>query len=600
MLERARRWLARFQRPSSGAIPISSLACDDESVKGLSSLASVEKARRLVTDGDIEAARRMLERSAQESPEAVVRASANAALAVLLQNVGEHLKARELIERALRDAPDDADLNYRAGVHALAAGEAELALDLFRLCRHYDPERFSGCAGEAKALQTLGREAAAGEVISSFLDAHPGHDEATFELSVWRYGRGEYEEAMILLEPLAKSNPIHPEACNLLGLILGRDLGRVDEAIGMLERALVARPGWIIALCNLGWMHSEAGRHAQGLAILDDVLLSVPGDPEARLIRGYMNLKHGNFSSGWLDYGARHESRMAVSRPYHFPQWDGKKSQGASLLIFAEQGLGDHLMFSSCVGDAAERVAKIFLECHPELIALFKRSFPFAHIVSNVPSGTEPLWLEQAGSIDMQIAMGDLPTLFRNNWAEFPAHFGYLRAAPDRVAYWRDRLNQMGPGLKVGLSWRGGVRATRRQLRSIPPSSFAPLYQDGVRFVSLQYGDVSEDIVEMKRCGLEIAHWPEAISDYDETAALVCALDQVVSVCTAVIHLCGALGRPIFVLVPKVSEWRYLFAGDRLPWYPTVQLIRQKNEAEWKDVIGEVRQRLEIMTRVRH
>lgn len=592
MLNRLKFWFAGLRKQSDTRDVVLSPEEGPDAVNRLQVSDAMKVAQGLVRSGEVERAKRLLEVSGRESQIAIHRAAANAMLADLLQGEGKHADARAVIDLALADAPDDSDLNYRAGVHSLAAGDAESALDYFRLARHYAPTIFFAYAGEAKALDALGRGAEIGKLLDGFLSQNPGHRAASLELAIWRYGRGEFEEAMLLLAPIAEGDPIHPEACNLLSLILGRDLGRVDDAICLLERALLARPGWTVALCNLGWMHSEAGRLERGLEILNEVIQSVPDDPEARLIRAYMNLKHGEFSAGWRDYDARHKSKMAVERPYRFPRWDGESAQNSSLLIVAEQGLGDHLMFASCVSEASLRVGRVFLECHPNLVGLFKRSFPSISVIANVPVDAEPSWLQRAGKIDFQIWMGDLPALFRNRWDQFPNHSGYLRADPDRVTNWRKRLDALGPGVKVGLSWRGGVRATRRQLRSFSPVNFAPLYRNGMQFISLQYGDVEEDLADMQSMGLEVVHWPEAIADYEETAALVCALDQVVSVCTAVIHLCGSLGCPALVLVPKVAEWRYLFDGDRLPWYPSVRLIRQRTIAEWREVIDEAGQHL--------
>ncbi len=592
MFAGARRWFTRAMERKQNERPAALHADGSSGGTNTSIDESIESAGNLISKGEVGPAQRLLEIIARESPRAIDRAAANSMPANLLQDAGEHAQARVAVERALGDAPDDADLNYRAGVHALAAGEAELALDYFRLCRYYDHSNFAACAGEVKALQALARDSACGELLSTFLASCPGHRPAMLELAIWHYRHGEFDEALMLLEPLAEESPSDPEACNLLGLILGRGLGRIDEAIKIFERALSIRPGWTVSLCNLGWMLSEAGRHAQGLEIINDVLLSTPGDSEARLIRAYMNLKHGKFSNGWRDYDARHESGMAVSRPYHFPRWNGECGHGATLLIYAEQGLGDQLMFSSCVLEAAARVGRVFLECHPNLVSLFSRSFPSVSVAAQVPPGAEPSWLETAGRIDYQIAMGDLPALFRNDWSDFPERPGYLKADPGRIGYWRTRLEAMGPGIKVGLSWRGGIKATRRQLRSFAPATFSPLFRDGFQFVSLQYGDVAEDLAEMAQTGLDIAHWPEAIADYDNTAALICALNQVVSVCTAVIHLCGALGRPALVLVPKVAEWRYLYDGEKMPWYPSVNLIRQRRVGEWEDVLTEAGRQL--------
>ncbi|RPI48731.1 MAG: hypothetical protein EHM59_00630 [Betaproteobacteria bacterium] len=193
-----------------------------------------------------------------------------------------------------------------------------------------------------------------------------------------------------------------------------------------------------------------------------------------------------------------------------------------------------------------------------------------------------------------QIAAGSLPLYFRRRLEDFPRHHGYLRAAPERIAHWRQRLASLGPGLKVGLSWVGGALKTRRALRSIGLPQLSPVLRSpGAHFVSLQYTRCEADIDAFTRdSGIAIHHWPEAIADYDETAALVSALDLVISVTTSIVHLAGALGKPAWILVPTVAEWRYLRSGCSMPWYPSVRLHRQAVLGDWVPVVEEIRSAL--------
>jgi ADP-heptose:LPS heptosyltransferase len=158
------------------------------------------------------------------------------------------------------------------------------------------------------------------------------------------------------------------------------------------------------------------------------------------------------------------------------------------------------------------------------------------------------------------------------------------------VGEWKRRLDALGPGPKIGLSWRGGVGHTGKARRSLTLEQLRPVLKSpGEHFISLQYTDVQAELAELRtRHGITVHHWPEAIDDYDETAALVCALDQVVTVCTAIVHLTGALGRPAIVMVPFGSDWRYGAEGDRMLWYPSVRLVRQSAIGEWSTVLETV------------
>lgn len=196
----------------------------------------------------------------------------------------------------------------------------------------------------------------------------------------------------------------------------------------------------------------------------------------------------------------------------------------------------------------------------------------------------------QRGRIDFQTRIGSLARARRPDIASFPHHKGYLQADPYRVETLRRRLSALGPGLKVGLSWRGGLERTGSARRSLLLSQLAPLTElEGCQFVNLQYNTTDD---ERRLIGLNqhnFVHWQDVLDDYEQTAALVKSLDLVISVCTAVIHLGGALGQPVWVLVPHGAEWRYGSEGERMVWYPSVRLVRQESETEsWTDVIKKV------------
>ena len=243
-------------------------------------------------------------------------------------------------------------------------------------------------------------------------------------------------------------------------------------------------------------------------------------------------------------------------------------------------------MFANCIPDVLKLTESVVIECHRNLVALFARSFPGARIQPLVPAGEEPRWVSEQRDPFLQIAMGDLPGHFRRKWEDFPRHHGYLKASDEKVNQWKRRLNALGPGPKIGISWRGGLQASRAHLRSISIETITSFASLPCKFISLQYGNVERDIERANQAGSPwLTHWQDAIDDYDETAALVMALDGVVSVCTSLIHLTGALGQKVFILAPAITEWRYLDKGDRMPWYPSAKLLRQKSVGDWTEVI---------------
>ena len=253
-------------------------------------------------------------------------------------------------------------------------------------------------------------------------------------------------------------------------------------------------------------------------------------------------------------------------------------------------------MFASCLPDLLQRAGRCVVECSPPLEKLFCRSFPGVTVCAGDPASRDSGWVSGLGAIDYQVAIGSLPLHFRSDRSRFPPHAGYLHADSQRRAYWRQRLDALGAGRKIGLSWRGGATSTRGELRSIALAEWLPLLAlPACDFVSLQYDDDGGESGGFSHAhGVHIHHWQQAIDDYDETAALVSALDLVISVQTAVVHLSGALGKPAWVLVPSVPEWRYLQSGDAMPWYPSVKLFRQKQRDAWIPVITGIAQRLSM------
>jgi Flp pilus assembly protein TadD len=371
---------------------------------------------------------------------------------------------------------------------------------------------------------------------------------------------------------------------------------RPAEATARCRAALELDPGLAQTYSTLGLALERQGRYEEAIAAHREVAARSGDRASAEFGEALVRLLLGQFAPGWDKY----ESRLAAAgvrvlyERLDYPRWRGASLAQRGLFIAREQGLGDEIMFASCFADAIGLAARCFISCDARLQPLFARSFPAATFVS----GTEAEVRERlAGeAIDYQIPAGSLPLVFRTGAEQFPRHSGYLRADPARVEHWRARLAGLGAGRWIGLSWRGGLPKSGRTRRSLPIAELKPLLEvPGTRFVSLQYGDVSAELAALERNhGIRVEHWPEVIASPDETAALLGALEQTVSVCTALVHLAGALGRPVSVLVPSVPEWRYGAAAEGMPWYPSVRLFRQAVPGEWRPVIDAVRAALGV------
>lgn len=544
-------------------------------------------ARRKLADGDLAGAAGHVEEALAQSPR---DPQAHAIHGRLLRLQGRLDDAAAALERSLALDPEDAECVIEKAVVAQEQREFDAAFDLLAGVLFRDPHH-------ARAHFEMGRmhrmQGALDEAIACQLaavEADPSHIEAHCELG-WLYNRKQrFDDALEAYEKVLGMEPDNLTAHHNLGHILGK-LEHYERALGLLEKLCAALPtsnsgSWL----NYATALAAHGEIRRAMEIYERVLAVEPNHVIARWNRAHFLLGQRDYVRGWRDYETRFLSEgLGLPRLIPHRPWRGEPLEGKSLLVSAEQGLGDQIMFASCLHDVIARAGRVVVECSVRLEALFRRSFPQVRVIGGLQAQNPP-WLQEVGEVDFHAAMGSLPAYLRTREADFPAHAGYLRADPGRVQYWRQKLDALGPGLKIGLSWRGGVPSTRKRLRSIDLPDFAALCRTpGCRFVSLQYGDCGAEIAAFSAAtGIPVAHWQEAIDDYDETAALCCALDLTISVCTSVIHLNGALGRPVWILVPSAPEWRYGYEGDGLPWYPSVRLYRQEERASWAPVFARV------------
>jgi tetratricopeptide (TPR) repeat protein len=426
-------------------------------------------------------------------------------------------------------------------MHRYGAAIAELTL-----LRAQQPGWAEAHAAYADACMRDGREAQALAGYDAVLELEPAHFAARASRALLLGHRGERESALASLEALDAESPRQPHVLNGIGLQL-EALGRVREAAERFADAYAADPGLAAANANL----------ANACLLL------------------------GDFARGWRHQGNKWRGGELKKHPRSFacPLWQGEPLEGRRLLVWSEQGLGDQIMYAGMFAELAAQGA--VFESHPRLASLFARSFAPATVLAR---GDARL---AAMPFDFHAPMSALGEYLRASWEAFPRHAGYLKPDAERRAAWRARLDGLGAGLKVGVSWRGGTAHTGGAARSSTLDDWrALLGLRGARFVSLQYGKCEPEVERLRAGGVALAHWPEAIDDFEECAALVSELDLVVSVTTTVVHLAGALGKPVWVLVPARPGWRYLLEGEAMPWYPSARLLRQSREGGWPAVIS--------------
>jgi len=583
-------------------------------------LAAAQSARAC---GDLDRAADLLARVVAEQPR---RVASRCLLADVHLERGDHFAAEALLRETIEMSPSDAQAHEllgqalrRRGATVEAAHELHRAIEL-------DWHGHSARSGLAAALTELGRPHEAVPLLRWVLKRIPESADAHLQCGVALQEMGRLDEALPCFERAAALEPESIGHINHLAMCL-RGLDRHEEAVRELERALALTPDEPSTLTNLALVLRELGRpeharatvaavverqpddvparcalaaalqdlgdHAGARAQYDVALGIAPGSSLVRLGRALLRLAQGDFAGGWDDYEGRLDSPESPRRGFPYPDWHDGTVAGRAILVYAEQGLGDEIMFASCLPDLIAEAGRVVVECDPRLATLFRRSFPGANVNGAARTWEHP-WLAEVGAIDVQVAAGSLPGRYRRDLACFPAHGGYLRPDPERVSHYRARLAGLGAGPKIGIAWRGGLMRTRQAVRSVSPAGLAPLIaRRDLHFVCMQHGPVDADLAQFHTIrGAPITHWPEAAADPDESAALMSALDAVVTVCCSVVHLGGALGVRVLTLVPATPEWRYLLAGERMPWYPSVELVRQDRPGDWGPVVSTIARRI--------
>jgi hypothetical protein len=300
---------------------------------------------------------------------------------------------------------------------------------------------------------------------------------------------------------------------------------------------------------------------------------------ELRVASAVADLLQHRYESAWPKFEARKHTTGHASLHGIFSgirQWTGEPLAKERLLVYSEQGIGDQILFASVLPDVLRRVSNVTFICDARLARLAARSFPTIEVLA---AGE---WQRNDEKrYDFAAAAGSLPMHFRRRAEDFPAHKGFLVPDSARVRHWQEELARLGPGKKVGLSWRGGIQKTGRHRRSIALEELRPLLAaPGLTWISLQHGDSGEEGPIHRFSGIT--------QDIDELAALIQSLDLVVTVCNTTVHVAGGLGKEVLVMAPVVPLWMYGLQGERMHWYPSARIIRQRRYGDWGDVIERV------------
>ena len=540
-----------------------------------------KKADKLYKANRLKPARQLYQQLLQANPadhEAWLR------LGSLERSAGELQNAEVCFRRALELSP-----NLLQGYNALGdlfisqgrLGEAE---SIFKTYTTLAPNAPDGFYQLGRVLRQKGNPSAAVAAFRTALSLGGSDAELYYGLGGALNSLAQYDEALTCYEKASEIEPSNAQALFALGAI-HQNRGNLKQAAVFYERAASVSPKQgLDYLSNMARLCECRGEYEEALGYLDELVKCYADTPAVRTWRGESLLRLGRFEEGWVDYEWRikHPGWQARIGGYNFsqPLWDGSPLAGKTLLVYAEQGLGDTLQFCRYLPQLHAQGAHIIFYCQPELIPLLRNMAALARIEARDMSRAVT---EQ---FDFHVPLMSLPHYCGTTRQNIPAQTSYLMAPDDLREHWRQRLQ--GEGLKVGLVWAGSSQHTRDQQRSCSLAILAPLFDiANVNFYSLQKGEAAEQIKSLPAAKAPLDLSPE-LNNFADTAAVVENLDLVISVDTAVAHLAGALGRPVWTLIYWPPEWRWLLEGDDSPWYPSMRLFRRSESDNWDSVIERV------------
>ncbi len=509
---------------------------------------------------------------------------------------GHHAAAADCFSRVLALNVESAEIWFNLATSRRSCYQTDAAIDAYRHALRLQPT--------AKAHAALGSLLAEDGLLEDSLPhlraaAHLEPRSADHQCQLGKVLRetGQSIEAQDCIRRAAKIDPASYDAWYFLADAL-RAEGRSIEAIDGFRRAAAIRNDDPQPHHQLGRLLHDLGRLDEALACYDRAIERNPQLAPARFHRGLLRLQLGDLAAGWRDYEWRwHSGEGARPRDYFSqPLWDGSSLAGKTILIHGEQGVGDEVMFASCLPEMIAQAGRVIVLCQPRLLRLFARSFPQARVESQ-PRGFEHLWRAPRDlRFDLQIPAGSLPRYLRTHEKDFARSQHFLHADSPQQAAWQARLAELGPGLKVGISWRAGVGPDEQHARSTPIESWLPVLQTaGAHFIDLQHGEHTADLLAARQFeNVKIHRWSDAdpLGDLDRFAAQISALDLVISVGNATVHLAGALGVPTWNLLPTFGGWRWPRQGEEARWYRSVRVLRQPQPCAWEPLMAEVAQRL--------
>jgi tetratricopeptide (TPR) repeat protein len=430
----------------------------------------------------------------------------------------------------------------------------------------------------ANEYERGGRLAESKRLLDCILAASPNQGDALHLSGIVAFRMGDPAKSLEFMEASLRHGIDTPLYLRNICEVY-RTLGRLDDALHAARRATMLAPADPLCLHNQAIIHYHRGELDACLACADQALRIDPGLPGAHFVRAEALLQRGELAEGWEEYEWRFRIGGAapLMPPTDKPQWDGAALGDRTLLLIADQGFGDAIQFCRYIPWAEQRCPNIAVACSAELAPLLRQVAPRAKLFQKWPDCPEYAAFE---------ALSGLPRQAGTRVENVPAPIPYLHADPARVALWKQRLDGLVPEgfRRIGVIWAGRPTHNNDRNRSALLSDLLPIANvPGIALLALQKGP---------KTGQAGAYYGRAplinvgaeIQDYDDTMAILENIETLVTVDTSVAHLAGAMGRPVWIMLPRAPDWRWLLEREDSPWYPTARLFRQTQVRRWDDV----------------
>ena len=513
-------------------------------------------------------------------------AEAHNNLGTVYQVQGKLDDAEACYRRAIALKLDYADPHYNLGNVLKEKGKISDAVNCFRLAIIIRQDYFEAYNNLGKALKEQGKLTESLAIYKKAIEIKPDNAIAYVNSGAIFQEQGDLEKAVTSFNHAIELDPNNAEGHSNLGVAILHQ-GKHEEAAAHCAHSIELKPDYTNAYYNQGVILQSQGKMVESIDSYNKVIKSKDAFTKAQayLNRSIVFLLAGNFEQGWKEYEWRLRTKDYESRVFSQPRWDGTPLDGRSILVHAEQGYGDTIQFVRYLPLIREKSGYVIFECQKDLCRLLRNCAGIDEIIEKDPAcGT-------SHQSDAQIPLLSLPGVFGTTLATIPSDVPYITIDREVVDQWQSRLKQ-DDNFKVGILWAGNPDHKNDRNRSCSLADFAPLADiPEVTFYSLQKELASVETLDPPE-GMKLVDMKDELNDFADTAGLISNLDLVISVDTSVVHLAGAIGRPVWSLLPFAPDFRWLLERDDSPWYPSMRLFRQSQPGDWYGVFERMKKEL--------